>query len=109
MMTAGSISREVFCEDCGTWCKPFETIYLRPSEETDIDHPENLDPLELLALEQIDSPERPRINAEVLQCSGCEMTQAIRFQVITEEMEDGKLEESEEDLDVILLQKKRRT
>ena len=65
-----------------------------------------MDHLALLALEHTEATEYPRFNAEVLQCTGCEMTQAIRFKIVTQVMDEGELKEHEEDLDGILMQKK---
>ncbi len=102
-----SIDREVFCEDCNTWCEPFETMHLRMTEELANTSTDKLNHLELLALEEAETTEYPRILAEVLQCSGCQMTQAIRFKKLTEVMDEGQLKEEAEDIPGILMQKKR--
>lgn len=106
LITSASISREVFCEDCGTWCKPFDTIHLKPTEEMLSGKAEELDHLKLLALEPTEATEYPRFDAEVLQCSGCQMTQAIRLKIVTQITDDGELKEQVEDLPGILMQKK---
>lgn len=106
LFTYASIDREVFCEDCNTWCEPFETMDLRITEDLTNVASDQLNHLELLALEEAETTEYPRLTAEVLQCSGCQMTQAIRFKRLTQVMDEGQLKEDAEDIPGILMQKK---
>jgi hypothetical protein len=106
LFAVAGIEREVFCEDCNTWCEPFETMHLRMGDELINTPTDKLNHLELLALEEAESTEYPRLVAEVLQCSGCEMTQAIRFKKLTQVMDEGQLKEQDEDIPGILLQRK---
>ena len=106
MFTYLSIDREVFCEECNTWCEPFETMHLRPADEFINTPADQLNHLELLSLEEAETTEYPRLVAEVLQCSGCQMTQAIRFKKLTQVMEEGELNEHSEDIPGILMQRK---
>lgn len=99
------IDREAFCEDCGTWCKPFETMHLEATAEILVTKPEKIRHLELLALDETEPDTFPRVDAEVLQCTGCKSTQAIRFKRVTQEMDDGKLKEQVDEIPRLLLQK----
>ncbi|TWT82273.1 hypothetical protein CA13_37350 [Planctomycetes bacterium CA13] len=105
LFTSSSISREAFCEDCSTWCNPFETMHLKLTPELAAKDPSELDHLQLLGLEEVDKSEYPRLDAEVLQCTGCEKTQAIRFKKVAQVMDDGELKEQAEDIPGILIQK----
>lgn len=50
LFAAAAIDREVFCEDCNTWCESFETMHLRMGEEIINAPTDQLKHLELLAL-----------------------------------------------------------
>ncbi|MFK8113478.1 MAG: hypothetical protein AB8B91_14835 [Rubripirellula sp.] len=102
-----SVDREVFCEDCGSWCEPFETIQLEVTEELLATPQTGWNHLELLGLEPAEPTDYPRLDAETLQCTGCELTQAIRFKMMTQVMDDGQPKEQAEDIPGILVQKKR--
>ena len=105
LLASSGIEREVFCEDCGTWCNAHDTMHLKPSEEMMAEGGE-IDHLKLLALEETTEVDYPRFEAEILQCTGCQMTQGIRFQTVTQVMDDGNLKENKEDIAGILMQKK---
>lgn len=141
----GCIERDVFCEDCGTWCQPEATKHMRllpgapapePSQpESDEEAPNEgapndeglfagateaapdadgfelpddlteLNHLDILKLPQAEPTEFPRFTAEVLRCTGCGETTAIRFKIEQRIVEDGEVKESSEDLPGILIRK----
>ncbi|TWU45244.1 hypothetical protein Q31b_04150 [Novipirellula aureliae] len=105
LLTMNSIDQEAFCEDCGTWCDSFETMYLAMPAEIAGKKSSELNHLELLALDEVDTSTYPRIDAEVLQCSGCKKTQAIRFKKVHQYMDEGQLKESSEAIPGILMQR----
>ena len=105
LFTTSAIEREVFCETCGQWCEPFETMHLRMTDEIDNTKVDDLNHLELLALEESEADEYPRLDAEVLQCEECKTMKAIRFKKMTQVMDDGELKENAEDISGILVQK----
>jgi len=107
LITWGSIDREVFCEECKTWCEPFETMHMKPTEEILSSDVNSLDHMNLLQLEETDNTEYPRIDAEVLQCTGCKLTQAIRLKRVSQVLNDGNLEEQVEDVPRIVMQKQK--
>ena len=100
-----SIDREVFCEDCGKWCEPFETMRLAPTEELLSLNSSQLKPEELLKLEDCTESDFPRFDAEVLQCNTCKQLQAIRFDRVSQVMDDGQLKEKREDIPGALIQR----
>jgi len=105
-VTAGAIDRDAFCEECGTWCDQFEKMHLKPTPEMLVTSLDKLNHMELLALDDADVTDYPRIDAEVLQCSGCKNTQAIRFKKLSQVQEEGGLKEKSEDIPNLLIQKK---
>ena len=105
-VTSASIDRDAFCEECGTWCDKFETMHLQPTPEMLVTSLDKLNHMELLALEDADATDYPRIDAEVLQCTGCKNTQAIRFKKLSQVQEEGGLKEKSEDIPNLLIQKK---
>ena len=136
-LIAGSqIDRDVFCEDCGTWCsvtgnRQLSLKELLPSAEADdpeeaaeresVDEktktPQQVDGpveaelvmpghLDLLKLPEAAPTEIPRVSAEVLACTGCKATSAVRFKLVSITIDsDGDPTQTEEDLPGILLQK----
>lgn len=100
-----SIDREVFCEDCGGWCEPFETMRLLPTEALLATHIHQLKPEELLTLEECTEADFPRYDAEVLQCNACKRLQAIRFDCVSQVMDDGQLKEKRDGILGVLIQR----
>jgi hypothetical protein len=97
--------REVFCEDCGQWCEPFETMRLAPTEALLSVSSDQLKPEELLTLEDCTESDFPRFDAEVLQCNRCKGLQAIRFDQVSQVMDDGELKEKREGIPGVLIQR----
>jgi hypothetical protein len=100
-----SIDREVFCEDCGQWCETFETMRLVPSEALLAMNINQVRPEELLTLEECTESDFPRFDAEVLQCNACKRLQAIRFDRVSQVMDDGELKEQRETVPGVLIQR----
>ena len=100
-----SIDREVYCEDCGNWCENFETMRLAPTEDLLALNSDQLKPEELLTLDECTESDFPRFDAEVLQCNSCKQLQAIRFDRVSQVMDDGQLKESRDDVPGVLIQR----
>lgn len=95
------IDREVFCEDCGKWCKPTEKRHLKAPD----DLTEPLSHIAILKLEECTTKDYPRYTAEVLACPACEGMTAIRIQSVTVKIEDGEQKEETADVPGILVRK----
>jgi hypothetical protein len=105
MAGASSIDREVFCEDCNGWCDTFETLHLTPTDEQLATPAKQLKPETLLVLDECQATDFPRLDAEVLQCASCKRLQAIRFDRVTQVVDDGQLKEKREDIPGVLIQR----
>lgn len=105
MTGASSIDREVFCEACHRWCEASDKMLLRPTQEMLGLGVENVSPEHFLSLDEVEATEYPRLDAEVLKCKGCESLQAIRFQLVYQELDNGELKEQTADLNRVLVQR----
>lgn len=105
MAGASSIDRDVFCEDCNVWCEPFETMRLKPTEQQLATPAKQLKPETLLTLDECQETDFPRFDAVVLQCASCKQLQAIRFDRVTQVMDEGQLKEKREDIPGVLMQR----
>jgi len=122
------IANEVFCEDCNTWCektgqKNFsikqcleQAVESAKSEtSTDADSTVTTEPevhwempghLDILKLPAAEESEVPRIVAEVLTCTGCQQTNAIRYRTFSMTVDsDGNTKEQLELIPGILMRK----
>ena len=114
LITAGSIDREVFCEDCGKWCKQTHTRHLKFTEEYaeslgEQAEDDGFNHLEILKLPEATEEELPRFDAEVLDCPACDTT-ALRFKLLLPtEGKDGEIETESRELPGILLQQAKNT
>jgi len=104
-VTAGPIDRDAFCEECGTWCVEFDKMHLKPTPEILGISLDKLNHMEVLALDDTDVTDYPRIDAEVLQCSGCK-NPTIRFKKLSQVQEENGSKEKSENIPNLLIQKK---
>ena len=108
LLSWASINRVVFCEDCGTWCKKSTEQHLEITEayaESLEGDDDEFNHLEILKLPETTEDSFPRFTAEILKCTGCEMTSAVRIELVEQkETKDGPEVEST-DIDGILLRK----
>ena len=105
MITAGAIDREVFCEDCKKWCEPTDKMSLNPTPEMLALGIDNVESEHFLKLDDATEVDYPRLDAEVLKCQGCQSLQGIRFELVTQEMDDGELKEKRGELSSVLIQR----
>ena len=100
----GSIGENIFCEDCGSWCKPFAKLHLKndPALSAEERPRSNLD---RLSLPETTDDDYPRYDADVLRCESCQSMQAIRFYNVTQQLDDGELKESREEIPGVLVKK----
>lgn len=108
LLACGPIHREVFCEACGSWCEPSAERHLQFTEEyakslegqdADFDH------TAILKLPEATEQDLPRFTAEILECTGCKSTTAVRLKLLHPKVgKDNEVEIETTDIDGILLQ-----
>lgn len=108
LLSSASLDRDVFCEDCGTWCKKSTEKHMEiteayaeniPNDEEDFNH------LEILKLPETTDTAFPRFTAEILKCTGCETTTAVRIQLVEQKQTKDGVEVESTDIHGILLRK----
>ena len=86
-MTAQAIDREVFCEDCNSWCEQTAEQHLKITEEfaatLEIEEKSDWQHFDILKLPVAEPDEYPRFVGETLKCTGCGETSAIRLNLLT--------------------------
>lgn len=105
MIAAEAIGSEVFCEDCGKWCDVTDKMLLEPTDAMMAMGIEHVEPEHFLKLAEADETDYPRLDAEVMNCPQCQSLQAIRFQIVSQELDDGELKENREQLPKVLIQR----
>ncbi len=129
LIAPGKIDNEVYCEDCNTWCQKTGQRQFSLKEgleqaarstESNIDSTGNeaaedaeskIDwkmpsHLDILKLPEAEEDETPRIVAEVLTCTGCQTTTAIRYSMFSVTVgSNSESKEETEYLPGILLRK----
>lgn len=107
-LLSGSIDRCVFCESCNQWFRSCDVRHLqftealaeqfeKSEEDTEFDHQA------ILGLPEVTEEDVPRLEAEVLECAGCDST-AVRLTLfVHQEGDGGEVALEEIDLPGILL------
>lgn len=107
LITMISIDCEVFCERCNHWCEPAATQNLKITEEfasaMEAERKSAWKHFDILKLPKADLDEYPRFVGEVLTCTGCGNTSAIRLQLLSIVNGENGPEESSKALPGILL------
>ncbi len=108
IVASASIDREVFCEDCGSWCKKSNERNLKVADEYNkqLEKDGEFNHIDILKLPEAESNELPRFNAEILTCTGCQQTNGIRIKLLSAVVDkDGDASEETTDVPGILLQR----
>lgn len=87
VITTAAIDREVFCEDCNSWCEPSAEQNLKITEEfaasLEVEEASDWKHFDILKLPEAEPNEYPRFVGEVLTCTGCGETTAIRLKLLS--------------------------
>ncbi len=107
MLTTSGIDREVYCEQCQSWCEPTAEQNLKITEKfaesLEVEEADDWKHFDILKLPAAETDEYPRFVGEVLQCPDCSETTAIRLTLLTQKEGDNGLEEVSKPIDGIIL------